>query len=822
MVGIVIVSHSARLAEGVVELARQMGGGEVSLAAAGGLDDPEDPIGTDAFAIKEAIESVWSPDGVLVLMDLGSAVMNAELALEMLDPPAKASQVVLCEAALVEGAVAAVASARIGASLSQVAEEARNGLEPKRDHLQPSGGMDRPSATGLPESAPSIRLTVPNRLGLHLRPVARFVEVVGRFDAEVEIANVTTGAGPVSARSLSRVSALGVRQGHIVEVRADGADAQAALRAVEELAGHRFGDRADEAPAPEPAQPPAVTAGVVAGVGASPGLAVGRVRRLVRPDLTVPERDPEDSDVELGRLRQAEVEVRHDVERQRAAAALHAGEEEASIFDAHLLILDDEALWKSVVEIVEEGATAEAAWMAATEEVAATFRALDDAYQAERVADVEAVGHQLLGRLLGIDTRPRMPESGVLIADDLTPGETATLDPHQVEAIVTAAGGATSHSAIIARALGVPAVVATGPLTIEEGTLVLVDGNAGTVTVDPDESEIAAARQRIEEEAARASAARASAAAEAVTSDGTLVEVAANVGSVADTRQAIEEGADGVGLLRTEFLYLDRREAPDEDEQEATYRQIAAALEGRPLVLRTLDVGGDKPLPFLPRPREENPFLGVRGVRLGLAEPELLLVQLRAALRVAHDHPLRIMFPMVTTIGDWEAARALVARAGAEVGGIPARLELGVMVEVPSVPLIAERFAPVVDFFSVGTNDLTQYTLAAERGNPHLTGLADALHPAVLRLIELTCRAAAAHGRWVGVCGELAAEPAAIPILVGLGVTELSMSPIAIPRAKQVVRGTDSNDARALAAEVLELGSAEDVRQVARRYLAAL
>lgn len=822
MVGIVIVSHSSKLAEGVVELGRQMGGADVPLASAGGIADADDPIGTDALAIKEAIETTWSEDGVLVLMDLGSAIMNAEMALDLLESPVDPARVLLCEAALVEGAVAAVASARIGASLSEVAAEARAGLEPKREHLG-SPGRDTGDVMAIPDGVPSIRLTVANRLGLHLRPAGRLVEVVGRFDADVEISNVTTGAGPVPARSLSRVSALGVRQGHVIEVRAAGEEADAVLQAITELAAGRFGDRDEPEPPPLSArQPPPMTAGVMSGVGASPGVAVGPARRLVRPELSVPDRKPDDPDLELGRLRQATLDARHDVEHQRTEAARHGGADEASIFDAHLLILDDDVLWTSAVDSIEEGNTAESAWQSAVEEVAAAFGALDDVYQAERAADIEAIGRQVLGHLLDVDTRPRMPAEGVLVADDLTPGETATLDPGLVKAIVTSAGGATSHSAIIARALGVPSVVAAGPMDIEEGSILLVDGSAGTVTVDPDEGEIAAARERIRSEAERAEEARRNAATPAVTVDGTVVEVAANVGSVADAFQAMEAGADGVGLLRTEFLYLDRREAPTGEEQERTYRQIAEALEGRPLVLRTLDVGGDKPLPFLPRPREENPFLGVRGIRLGLAEPDLLLTQLRAALRVATDHPMKIMFPMISTLGDWEAARALVARAAGDAGKIPPGVELGVMVEVPSLPLIAERFAPVVDFFSVGTNDLTQYTMAAERGNADLAGLSDALHPSVLRLVEWTCQAAAAHGRWVGVCGELAADAAAVPVLLGLGVRELSMSPIAIPRIKEVVRRVSAADARALGREALAMSTAEEVRLAARRYLSAI
>lgn len=822
LVGIVVVSHSAKLAEGVVELARQMGGGDVALAAAGGIDDPESPIGTDAFAIKEAIESAWSDDGVLVLMDLGSAIMNAETALEFLEPPADASRVLLCEAPLVEGTVAAVATAGIGASLSEVAAEARAGLTPKIEHLAPAEAAES-EATPEVARGRSIVLRVGNPLGLHLRPASRLVETVGRFDAEVRIANRTTGSDPVPARSLARVSALGVRQGHEIEVWAAGPDADAALSAISDLAADDFGDRdLPAAPPPPKAETPAVeprSEGTVVGVGASPGVAVGPARYLRRPALEVPTGPPADPEADRQRLRQAIDAVRADIESQREQVLARAGEAEADIFTAHLLILDDEHLIGSALERIGPSTGAAEAWQAATEAVADDFRRLEDPYQAQRADDVEAVGRQVLARLLGVDPRPRMEAPGVLVADDLTPGETATLDPEMVQAIVTAAGAPTSHSAILARGLGVPAVVAAGPLEVEEGTPLLVDGTAGSVVIDPPPEQVAEARRRAEEDARRLEEARSRAAAPAVTTDGVAIEVAANIGSVEDARAAVEAGADGVGLLRTEFLYLNRTTPPSEEEQEETYRQIAEALGGRPLVLRTLDVGGDKPLPFLPRPPEQNPFLGVRGLRLGLAEPELLMSQVRAALRVAATHPVRIMFPMVSVLSEWEQVRTMVGEAAEQIGGLPDGLQIGVMVEVPSLALAADRFAAVVDFFSIGTNDLTQYTLAAERGNPELANLADALHPSVLSLIDRTCRAAAEHGRWVGVCGEAAGDPLAVPILVGLGVTELSMSPVAIAQVKDVVRRIDASDARRLAASALEMTSAEAVRQAAAAFL---
>ncbi|HEX2153376.1 MAG TPA: phosphoenolpyruvate--protein phosphotransferase [Acidimicrobiia bacterium] len=820
--GIVVVSHSAKLAEGVVELARQMGGGEVAVVPAGGIDDPDDPIGTDAFRIKEAIEAAWSGDGVLVLMDLGSAIMNAETALEFLEQPADASRVLLCEAPLVEGAVAAVAIAALGASLSEVASEARAGLGPKVQHLG-GGGPAPEEAARILEGGDSVRITVPNRLGLHLRPAGRLVETLGRLDATIQIANATTGAGPASARSLSQLSALGIRQGDVMEVTAEGPDAVAALGAVEDLAADNFGDRDDVVPAPTPHHPRAQAAeGTIGGVGASPGLAIGPARHLRRPRLEFSADSESDPQGEIERLDAARAAARRDIEGQRSAARRRAGEDEAGIFTAHLLILDDEDLLISAREQIDAGSSSEAAWSTAMESVAARLRALEDPYQAQRAEDIVAVGAMVLAHLLGVDPRPVMEAPGVLVADELTPGEAATLDRDMVAAIVTAAGAPTSHSAILARALGVPAVVATGPLEISDGTLLLVDGSAGTVVVEPTDEEVALAEVRIRDETEQLEAAREDARAPAATAEGVSIEVAANIGSVEDARAAMLSGADGVGLLRSEFLYMNRPDAPTEAEQEETYRAIITQLEGRPLVLRTIDVGGDKPLGFVEQPDEDNPFLGLRGLRLALARPDLILSQLRAALKVATDHPLRIMFPMVTTLGEWERARALVAEATESIGGLPPGLELGVMVEVPALALMADRFAPVVDFFSIGTNDLTQYTLAAERGNPHVTGLADAFHPAVLRLIDRTCRAAEENGRWVGVCGEMAGDPLAIPLLLGLGVTELSMTPVAIPAAKAVVRKVHRGEARAFAEGVLAMGTAGEVRTAAETFAASL
>lgn len=828
MVGLVLVSHSRKLAEGAAELAREMGGPDVRIETAGGLEAPGHPIGTDANLVLQAIERAWSEDGVLVLMDLGSAVLSAEMAADLL-PPERRAKVLLCEAPFVEGAVAAAVTARLGAPLEQVAAEARGGLAPKAEHLG-GGAVAAPAPTAAPELdrtvARSLRLVVRNPHGLHARPAARFVQTASAFDADVRVANLSAGRGPVTARSLNAVATLGVGKGDEIEVLAAGPEAERALAAIRELAERGFDEELEpETETLPPPETPAPPAGALRGIPAAPGIALGPARRFHPPALEVPERPTADPEAELRALDEALARAAEDIQAQRAAVAGRAGAARAAIFDAHLLFLRDEVLLEPVRRRVREGSSAAAAWREAVEEMAAAWEALPDAYQRARAADLRSVGAQVLAHLLGVPVpRPRLEAEGILLAADLTPADAAGLDPRTALGVATAFGGPTSHAAILARSLGIPAVVGLGERLFEiaEGTPLALDADAGLLHVAPPAELVreleARRRERLEAEAG----ARAEAHAPAVTRDGVTVEVAANVGSPEEIAVALEAGCDGVGLLRTEFLFLDRPRMPSEDEQEAAYRRAAEALGGRPMVIRTLDVGADKPLPYLPQPPEANPFLGVRGLRLGLERPELLRGQLRAILRVAADHPVRLMFPMVSTLEELRTARGHLLAAADELGRpLPEGLQVGIMVEVPSAALLAAALAPEVDFFSIGTNDLTQYTLAADRGNERVAELQDALHPAVLRLIALACEAGAAHGRWVGVCGEVAGDALATPLLLGLGVRELSMNPPAIPAVKRAVRETELGRARELAARALALPSAAAVRELLRNALAA-
>jgi phosphoenolpyruvate-protein phosphotransferase/dihydroxyacetone kinase phosphotransfer subunit len=827
VVGIVVVSHSDALAQGVVALAREMGPHPLKLEAAGGTDEPG-VLGTDAARVMAAIEQAMSPDGVLVLMDLGSALMSTELAVDLLGE--STGRVVLSEAPLVEGAVAAAAAASGGASLDEVAAEARGALAMKTSQLGGAAPVAEAAGSDTSPADAQTVLEVRNAIGIHARPAARFVETVRRFDADVRVAKAPDGQ-PVKATSLTNVVALGARFGDRLLVTAAGPQADDVLLALAQLADEGFGDGiAASAPLARTASTstahptaditPAQAGDLLHGVPASAGLAVGPVHHLHGPAGPPPDREAEAPDRERERLGHGIASARKAIESDRDTVAARAGKTEAAIFDAHLVLLDDEALLEPAYEAIDAGATAEGAWHDAAAIVAERYRRLDEPLLQERAADVLDVGRRVVSALTGAGGSAG-GTTGIVVAGELTPGDAATLDPALVIGIATAHGTATAHAAILARALGLPAVVGLSDavLQIPDGTTVLIDGEAGTVLVDPPEELQRDAAQRRERADQRRASARERAHEPGATRDGTRIEVFANLGAAAEAAKAVELGAEGVGLLRTEFLFLDRAELPDEHEQAETLREIAVALDGRPLVVRTLDAGADKPLPALPMPPEANPFLGVRGIRLGLERPEVLATQLRAILRVAAEgHSLKVMLPMVATLGEIEAARAMLEQARSDVG-IDAPLEFGIMVEVPAAALTAARLAEHVDFFSLGTNDLTQYTMAAERGDERLAPLLTGPQPAVLRLVKETVQAATARGRWVGVCGELAGDPAAAILFAGLGVTELSMAPALVPEVKAALRGVDLEQAQAAAEQALGADSADAARAFAAELL---
>ncbi len=452
------------------------------------------------------------------------------------------------------------------------------------------------------------------------------------------------------------------------------------------------------------------------------------------------------------------------------------------------------------------------------------LEAMPDETLRARGADVRDVGRRVLEILTGAQATLALTKQSIILARDLAPSQTAMLDKSKVLAFCTAEGGPTSHTAILAKALGIPAVVGLGDavLDIPDETILLVDGNTGTLASNPTPELVADFEQRILADSEKRQREHEMSSQPAITRDGHRIEIVANVGSVEDARLAIQHGAEGIGLLRTEFLFLNRSQPPDEQTQYSAYRTILDLMRNRPVVVRTLDVGGDKEVPYLDFGHEANPFLGYRAIRISLDHPDDFKVQLRALLHAGAGHDLRVMFPMIASLEEVRKAKGLVVEAQMELQSagkeMAEKIQIGIMVEIPSVALLAERFAREVHFFSIGTNDLTQYTLAAERGNKRVSHLNDPCHPAVLKEIQQVVLAAHQAGIWVGVCGEMAGDSQAIPILLGLGVDELSMSPRQIPSAKQVVRNWSQADAQELARRAIELDSADAIRQAVSEF----
>jgi phosphoenolpyruvate-protein phosphotransferase len=564
---------------------------------------------------------------------------------------------------------------------------------------------------------------------------------------------------------------------------------------------------------------------IIQGIPASSGFADGPAFRLISEEIVVPRYAAVDLEQELKRLDHALTMAKTQVSAVLDSAREQISSEEAAIFEAHMLFLEDPEL----IELVQSGIrgkllNVESAWSDAIETYAQTLEAMENEYFAARAVDVRDVGHRVLRILMGLseDQVQDLTSQAIILARDLTPSDTVRLDKKLVLAFCTAEGGPTSHTAILAKCLGIPAVVGAGKavLEINQGTHLLLDAERGQVLIDASADIAADFHDRRSVLAARNVSELNSAAAPAITRDGHAVEVVANVGGFEDALAALEYGADGIGLFRTEFLYLERQSAPNEEEQYEAYREVMKVMGNRPVVVRTMDIGGDKELPYLDLGHEANPFLGCRAIRISLAEPDIFKVQLRALLRAACGHDMRIMFPMIATLDEVCRAKALLNEARQELQDrgqpLPDRLQVGIMVEIPSVVIMADRFAHQVDFFSVGTNDLTQYSFAAERTNEKVAHLSDACHPAILRQIRTVIASAHDNGIWAGVCGELAGDPDALPLLLGLGLDEFSMAAPVIPRAKAILRQWSKSAAQELAQRALNLDSAEEVRQLVK------
>jgi len=647
-----------------------------------------------------------------------------------------------------------------------------------------------------------LRVTLPH--GLHARPAAQVAHRVREFDAEVLLLAHGRRAAATSAVSML---ALGLRAGDPVMLEAAGADAHAALDALEALIG-----RADVASTVVPGTP--LPGANLSGIVAARGTALGVAATIARRERDVAETGG-GAALERAELARALAAVRAALVAQAQGAAGARQE----ILAAHREFLDDPELAAAAAAAIERGRSAGHAWRSAIRASVGALRDLDDPRLAERVDDLLDLESQVLAALAGEPpvAGPELPDRAIVLADQLLPSQLIAFDPAKLAGIATARGGATSHVAILAAAMGKPMLVGLGSrlLGIEAGTRLLLDADSGFLQVDPPPAEYAAAERALERRRTREDAELAAAQTECRTADGVRIEVYANLGSAAEAAEAIARGAEGCGLLRTEFLFLERRSAPDAAVQAAEYQRVVDAFKGKPVVIRTLDVGDDKTLPYLSLPREHNPALGLRGLRTSFRQPELLRAQLEAVLAVRPLTHCRLMLPMVNEPAEILRVRALIDELAGRSGGT-ARPMLGAMIETPSAAVIADRICEAADFVSIGTNDLTQYTLAMDRRHPDLAAQLDGLHPAVLRLIGTTAAAAIARARPVGVCGGLASDPAAVPLLLGLGVQELSVVPAAIPQIKALIRGRTLAQCRSLAQRALGLASAAEVRALVR------
>jgi phosphocarrier protein FPr len=816
MIGLVIVSHSAKLAEGVCDLARQVGQGRVRIAPAGGTADPENPIGTDAFQVLQAIESVYSEDGVLVLMDLGSAVLSAGVALEMLGEE-RSSHVELCAAPLVEGAVAAATLAAAGATLAEVCLEAQNALAGKLAQCQPQDAGGTACATtatpafsevgqAVPPASPACgrEVTLTNRLGLHARPAAQFVRLARRYRARVTLDNV-------AASSINAVLSLGARQGHQLRICAQGVDAREALAALVSFIESGCGELA-------PAKPVAQAGGIAA----SAGIAIGPLVKLRPAAVEIAPRAIENPEAEQQRLMAGVQGAQEETRALYEWSTTHIGADEAGIFDAQSLFLEDPQLLGAVIRTLLEGhVSAESAWQAETARFADRLAALDDPYLRARAADVADVAARVLRRLTGQASAANvLREPAVLSAHDLTPSEVKDFDPAMVLGLCLEAGSASAHSVILARAMGIPVVAGLGPgiSALADGTIVAVDGEQGTVWISPDADQVAALEGRRRNWLAARRAAELGRHKPAATRDGRRIRVFANISGVAEAAEAVACGAEGVGVLRTEFLFLDRAAAPGEEEQLAAYRAIAESLGGRPLTVRALDIGGDKRLPYIEIGEEANPFLGWRGIRVLLSRRDLFRTQLRAILRAGAAQPVELLLPMIASLDELRATKALVSEVEAELerDALPFRknIRIGVMIEVPAAVAIADQLAREASFFSIGSNDLIQYVMAADRTNSRVAPMADPFEVAILRMIRRTVEAGRGAGIDVALCGELAADPVATPLLLGLGLEEFSVSAPLIPELKRAISSWSAPEAEGVAREALDMDSSQSVRRL--------
>lgn len=663
-------------------------------------------------------------------------------------------------------------------------------------------------------------VVIVNPSGLHARPASVLAGLARQFDCELSIQK---GDKKANARSVSALMGLEVEKDDKITLVAVGPEAQKAIDHILPQLREGLGENLQAAALEQKTEfkkAEKTRAGQLAGIGASRGVAIGRVLKLKSEKYEIPEhgRGSKYEQAEFNNaVKRAVLQLSSLCDKLKRAG----NPERAAIFAAHSELLDDPELIELVERAILAGKSASFAWNKAFNAHAEKLQGLNNQLLAARANDLRDLGYRVLRILLSIEERSLdLTEKQVIIAEDLTPSNVVNLDKELVVACCTISGGATSHVAILARSMGLPAIVGLDPaaLELEDGTIVSVDGNNGLLTIRPDETEVQKIESTMVEEEKVRTSEKETAAAPAVTVDGIEIRVVANIGDTAAAARAAELGAEGVGLLRSEFLFMNRAVAPTEDEQYEAYLSVASRMgKDRPVIIRTLDVGGDKPLPYLPIPKEENPFLGERGIRVCLNRPEIFIAQLRAILRVAQQYDVRVMFPMIADISEWRQARGMLLQTAKTMGLPP--IKAGIMVEIPAAALLADSFAAECDFFSIGTNDLTQYTLAMDRGHPKLAAQIDAMHPSVLRLMSIVAEAGRKRRIEVGVCGGLASDLEGIAALIGMGIGKLSVDIPVIPSVKATVRRLSAEKCGKLVREAIRMSDAVTVRAAFKKLI---
>jgi phosphoenolpyruvate-protein phosphotransferase/dihydroxyacetone kinase phosphotransfer subunit len=831
MVSLVLVSHSRPLADAVGDLVRRAVNSDLQLTCCGGVGDDRAELGTDAIEIQEAISTVYSDDGVLVLMDMGSAILSAETAKELLHPEQQ-TKVRLTSAPLVEGGIAAAVQAQLGASLDEVANAALQSLLPKQDQVQ-----DVPTSVAAPPTGPDLSIheildvTIQNPHGLHLRPAAMLIKTLSGFPGEVLIENRTASRGPILARSLIDVTRLQIREGDSVRFSISSPDPKPVIDSIRALVENQFGESAQPVLPSEAngAQDVSLPFGVSRGIAIGTPLLFDTIVASV-PTYTVD--SATDITLEVARLRTAVAAAIAEFDSRIARLRSSLNRHELEIFDAQRMIFSDPTILKEVqAKIQELRLNAAAAWHEILSRYAAEQEKADDPYLRARAADFREVERTVLDGLIIEKKGPALPDQAfadptILICEELTPTLAERFQRLSIAGVIQLGGGTTSHGAILARAIGLPAIGGARKSLerLRIARQVAISGSEGSLWIDPTPDVLANVVERQQLERSESQRALQESQEPAISKDGIPIMVGGNAGSAKDLSSARANGAEFIGLFRSEFLFQDFDQEPDEAQQLAAYQEALTPGGSFPITVRLLDVGGDKPLKFLPQAKEANPFLGVRGVRLLMANPRFFRVHLRAILRLACSYRLQLLIPMVTDVSEILRIRKMLAEIAGELkkANVPHQwpIPVGAMIETPSAGLLIDQLFPHLDFISIGTNDLTQYVLCAERGSALLSGFSDALHPAVLRICRQVIHEAQERRVKVSICGEIASDPEALPIWLGLGLREFSVTAAAIPATKSLIRKLDiSGIAAQLAPKRLSFEGASDVRKFSRSLL---